>query len=91
MLYVWIGRLRPDAVPVPPSIQEQTNDFLGQPLIKIHSAGPLRDEAGKRAAMMMVFEEDNRAAAESFVESSPCLLADLYEEHRLYEYQNEAG
>jgi uncharacterized protein YciI len=40
---------------------------------------------------MMVFEEDNRAAAESFVESSPYLLADLYEEHRLYEYQNEAG
>ena len=48
MLFAWIGFLRPDAEPIPPSVQHQTNDFLQQPYITIHSVGPLRDEGGKR-------------------------------------------
>jgi uncharacterized protein YciI len=90
-LYVWIGFLKPDAGPIPPAIQVQASDFLGQPLIKIRSAGPLCDAAGKRAAMMMIFEDDSRESAESFVMSSPYLEANLYEEHRLFEYRNEIG
>jgi uncharacterized protein YciI len=60
-------------------------------LIKIVSAGPLRDASGKRAGMMVIFEHDSRADAEAFVADSPYVKADLYEDHRLYEYVNEVG
>jgi len=53
MLYAWIGYLKAGADPIPQSVQQETTDFLGQPSIKIRAAGPLRDESGKRAAMMM--------------------------------------
>jgi uncharacterized protein YciI len=91
MLYAWIGLLKPDAGPIPQWVQQQTTDFLGQPSIKIHFAGPLRDSSGKRSGMMMIFEQDSREAAEAFVAGSPYLKADLYQEHRLYEYDNEVG
>ncbi len=41
--------------------------------------------------MMIVFEHDSRAAAEGFVADSPYVWADLYENHRLYEFVNEVG
>ena len=41
MLFVWLGFFKPDAGPIPQSVQHQTNDFLQQPYIKIHSVGPL--------------------------------------------------
>src|SRR5437773_9882148 len=91
MLYAWMGFLKPDAGPVPQSVQQQTSDFLQQPYIAIHSVGPLRDESGRRAGMLMVFEVEDRAAAEAFVKGSPYLKAGLYEDHRLYEYHNEVG
>jgi uncharacterized protein YciI len=40
--------------------------------------------------MLLIFEADNRAAAEALVETSPYLRAGLYEQHHLYEYRNEA-
>ena len=91
MLYAWIGFLKPDAEPIPQSVQQLTTDFLSQPLIRIRAAGPLRDGSGKRAAMMMIFEHDSREAAEAFVKDSPYLAADLYAGHQLYEYANEVG
>lgn len=91
MLYAWMGFLKTDAGTVPQAVQQQVNDFVAQPLIKIHSFGPLRDAAGARAGMLMIFEQDSREAAERFVNDSPYLQAGLYEDHRLYEYANEAG
>jgi len=91
MLFVWIGFLRADAEPISQDVQQQTNDFLQQPYITIHSVGPLRDAAGRRAAMMMKFEVADRAAAEALVENSPYLTAGLYESHHLFEYQSEIG
>jgi hypothetical protein len=91
MLYAWIGFLKVGAESIPASLQESVTDFLGQPLIKIRAAGPLRDASGKRSGMMMIFEHDNRAAAEAFVNDSPYLKADLYENHGLYEYADEVG
>lgn len=91
MQYVWIGFLKPDTGRIPPTIQVQVTDFLGQPLIKIRSAGALRDSSGKHTAMMMIFEEDSREAAERFVTSSPYLQAGLYQNHRLFDYTNETG
>ena len=91
MLYAWIGFLKPDADPIPQSVQLLATDFLSQPLIKIRAAGPLRDGSGNRAAMMIIFEHDSREAAEAFVKDSPYLQADLYDDHQLYEYANEVG
>lgn len=91
MLYAWIGFLKLDADPIPQTVQEQTSDFLGQPLIKIRFAGPLRDASGKRVGMMMLFEDESRETAEEFVSGSPYLQDNLYDEHRLYEYDNEVG
>jgi uncharacterized protein YciI len=91
MLFAWMGFLKPDANPIPQSVQQAATEFLSQPVIKIHMVGPLRDASGERAGMLMIFEHDNRAAAETFVSGSPFLKAGLYEDHRLYEYVNEAG
>jgi uncharacterized protein YciI len=91
MLFVWIGFLKPEVAEVPQSVQRMATDFLSQPSIKIRSAGPLRDAGGKRSAMMMVFEHDDLQAAESFVRDSPYLEAELYDDHHLYQYDNEVG
>lgn len=91
MLYAWIGFLKPGIDEIPPDLQQQATGFLSQPLIRIRAAGPLRDGSGRRAAMMMLFEHDSREGAERFVADSPYLGADLYEDHGLYEYDNEAG
>ena len=91
MLFAWIGFLKADADPVPQAVQQQTNDFLQQPYIEIRSVGQLRDGDQRRAGMMMIFEVENRAAAEALVKNSPYLNAGLYEEHHLFEYREEVG
>jgi uncharacterized protein YciI len=91
MLFAWMGFLKPDAGPVPQEVQQQTSDFLGQPFIGIQYVGPLRDADGRRAGMLMIFEDEDRASAEAFVADSPYLKSGLYEDHRLYEYQDEVG
>jgi len=91
MLYAWMGFLKPGTDDISPSLQVGATDFLSQPLITIRAAGPLRDESGKRVGMMMVFEHDSRDAAEAFVGDSPYLRADLYADHRLYEFEDEIG
>ena len=50
-----------------------------------------RSAQGNRAAMMMVFDIEDRAKAESFVATSPFLKAGVYDRHHLYEYRNEGG
>jgi uncharacterized protein len=90
MLFVWLGFLKEGLEP-DQQVQLDTTAFLEQPLIEIRAAGALRDETGKRAGMMMIFEANDRAAAEALVTNSPFLRAGLYQEHRLLEYQNEVG
>jgi hypothetical protein len=91
MLFVWMGFLKADVGPVPQDVQQQTNDFLQQPYIPIRSVGQLRDEAGNRAGMIMIFEVEDRAAAEALVENSPYRTAGLYESYKLYEFLEEIG
>lgn len=91
MLYAWMGFLKAGADPIPPELQQLATDFLSQPVIKIHLFGPLRDESGHRAGMLMIFEHDSHEAAKNFVADSPFLQAGIYEDYRLYEYVNEAG
>lgn len=90
MLFVWMGLLRDGAEP-DQQVQEDTTGFLEQPLIAIRAAGALRDEKGKRAGMLMIFEADDRSEAEALVANSPYRRAGLYEHSHLYEYQNEVG
>jgi uncharacterized protein YciI len=90
MLFVWMGFLKEESEP-DQQVQLDATAFLEQPLIKIRAAGALRDEAGKRKGMMMIFEAADRSAAEALVANSPFLRAGLYEEHHLLEYQNEVG
>jgi hypothetical protein len=91
MLFAWIGFIKPGAEAIPQDVQQQTNEFLQQPYIPISSIGPLCDETGRRAAMLMIFEATDRAAAEALVENSPYRKAGLYERYELYEYRNEVG
>jgi uncharacterized protein YciI len=91
MLFAWIGFLKPGDETIPQDVNEQTNDFLQQPFLQIHSAGPLCDENGHRTAMLMIFEANDRAAAEALVENSPYRRAGLYERHHLFEYRDEVG
>jgi uncharacterized protein YciI len=89
MLFAWMGLIKPGAEVIPPEVNQQTSDFLQQPYMPIHFAGPLC-ENDRRAGMLLIFEADDRAAAEALVETSPYLRAGLYEQHHLYEYRNEA-
>lgn len=91
MLYVLIGFLREAAQAIPQSVQVQTSDFVGQPFIKVHTVGPLRDASGKRVGVMMMFENENREAAEKFARTSPYIRAGLVHDWQLYEYDNEIG
>jgi uncharacterized protein YciI len=91
MLFVWMGFFKQGAGPVPQNVQEQATGFLQQPYVTIRSVGQLRDSSGSRAGMMMLFEVDDRAAAEALVKTSPYLNAGLYADHRLYEFVDEIG
>jgi uncharacterized protein YciI len=91
MLYAWMGFLKADADPITPELQQLATDFLSQPVIKIHLFGPLCDDSGHRAGMLMIFEHDSHETARDFVTYSPFLQAGIYEDYRLYEYRNEAG
>ena len=90
MQFVWIGLLKHGEA-IDPSLQQRISGFLEQPFIPISSAGVLRGAAGERAGYLVIFDADNRAAAEALVASSPVRDAGLYSEYHLFEYQNEVG
>jgi hypothetical protein len=90
MLFAWMGFLK-DANPIDPVLQQQISQFLLQPYIPITSAGLLRNAAGERQGYLVIFEADNRAAAEALVHESPVRAAGLYSEFHLFEFQNEIG
>ena len=90
MLFAWIGFLKAGQE-ILPELNVQISNFVEQPYIDIRSFGPLCDENGRRAGMMMVFDIDDRAKAENFVATSPFLRAGVYERAHLYEYRNEGG
>jgi hypothetical protein len=89
MRFVWIGFLKTSANP--PEIQHQVSNFIGQPFIEVLSVGALRNAAGDREAMMVMFEVENRAAAEAFVATSPFREAGLYDHFHLYDFADQIG
>lgn len=91
MLFAWMGFIKPGAERIPQEVNAESNEFLSQPYVRIHSVGPLCDANARRAGMLMLFEADDRRAAEALVENSPYLKAGIYERYDLYEYRNEIG
>jgi uncharacterized protein YciI len=91
MLFVWMGFFKEGAGPVPQKVQQQATAFLQQPFVTIRSVGQLRDASGNHSGMMMLFDVEDRAAAEALVKTSPYLNAGLYDDHRLYEFVDEIG
>ena len=90
MRFVWMGFLK-SADPIDPSIQQQISSFLEQPFIPIDTAGLLRRGSGERAGYLVIFEAEDRVAAEALVRESPLRAAGLYSEFHLFEYQDEVG
>jgi uncharacterized protein YciI len=90
MLFAWIGFLKEGSEP-DQDVQQQVSGFLQQPYVPIQAAGALRDGDRKRAGMMMLFEAQDRSAAEALVADSPYLRAGLYERHDLFQFDNEVG
>lgn len=91
MIFLMMGMLKPDVRTIPQDIQQMTNDFIGQPLVAIRTAGALRDDAGHRVGMMLLVELDDRSAADQFMSDSPYLQANLYEDVRILHYTPEVG
>jgi hypothetical protein len=91
MRFVWIGFLKDAAKQIDPAVQHQVSDFIGQPFIDVQSVGALRNAAGQREAMIMVFDVDSREAAEAFVATSPFREAGLYGHYHLYEFADQVG
>ena len=90
MLFAWMGFLK-SADPIDQSVQQQISAFLQQPYIPIRAAGVLRNASGGPAGYLMIFEAENRAAAEALAHESPLRAAGLYSEFHLFEYQDEVG
>jgi uncharacterized protein YciI len=91
MLFAWIGFIKEGAETIPQEVNRQTTDFLQQPYLSISHVGPLCDENGRRSAMLMIFEAEDRKTAEALVENSPYRRAGIYEQHHLYEFRDEIG
>jgi uncharacterized protein YciI len=89
MQFVWMGFLKSGEIDQ--AMQQQISQFLQQPYIPIDSAGAVRNAAGERAGYLVIFEAEDRAAAEALVRESPLRRAGLYSEFHLFEYQNEVG
>jgi hypothetical protein len=91
MRFVWIGFLKEAARPIDPATQHQVSNFIGQPFIDVRSVGALRNAAGEREAMIMIFDMDSREAAEAYVATSPFRDAGLYAHYHLYEFADQVG
>jgi uncharacterized protein YciI len=90
MLFVWMGFLKPGD-PIDQPMQQQISGFLEQPYLSIETVGVLRNPDGGRAGYLIIFDAENRAAAEAFVAESPVRRAGLYSDYRLFEFQAEVG
>jgi uncharacterized protein YciI len=73
------------------ALQQAFSQHLGQPLLRIHTAGALLNADGTRAGFMIVLESGSVEAARSYLETDPFLTAGLYERVDLLEYRVEAG
>ena len=91
MLFLAIGRFKDGIGTVPQDIELLTNDFVGQPLVSIRTAGALKDARDRRVGMMMLVELKDFDAALKFMADSPFQQADLYSDTLVYRYKAEVA
>ena len=78
---------RPDAA----QYQADLNEHLGQPLIHVRLAGPLRDPAGKETGFLVVLEAHDFTAAAAYLDGSPYFRAGLYDRVDIAHFAIEVG
>lgn len=91
MQFLMMGLLRSEVRSIPQDIEQLTNDFIGQPIVAIRTAGALRNEAGVRIGMMILIELEDYAAANQFMSDSPFFQAGLYRHVEVLHYTPEVG
>ncbi len=90
MQFIWMGYLKPEQ-PIDQAVQQQISEFLQQPYIAINAAGMLRGPLAERSGNLVVFEAEDRAAAEAPLRESQVRNASLHSEYHLFEFQNQLG
>lgn len=91
MLFAAMGFFRAMADTEPANLQEAFNEHLGQGLLRIRLAGPLRDRDGRRVGMMACIEAATFADAERYLHQSPYFKAGLYDRVQVVQFDLEVG
>ncbi len=91
MLFAVMGFFGATADTEPATLQPALNEHLGQPLLQIRLAGPLRDRDGRRVGMMVCIEAATFADAERYLHESPYFEAGLYDRVQVVEFDLEVG
>ena len=91
MLFAVMGFFGATADTEPATFQSALSEHLGQPLLQIRLAGPLRDRDGRRVGMMVCIEAETFADAERYLHESPYSKAGLYDRVQVVEFDLEVG
>ncbi len=71
--------------------QAEMNEHLGQQILQLRLAGPLKNREGAQIGLMVLIEADNFPAAEAYLHESPNFKNGLYERVEVAEYSIEIG
>jgi uncharacterized protein YciI len=71
--------------------QAEMNEHLGQQMLQLRLAGPLKNREGAQIGLMVLIEAADFAAAESYLHESPNFKNDLYERVEVAQYALEVG
>jgi uncharacterized protein YciI len=91
VLYAIAGWFRPDAEAQRQALHESFNEHLAQRRPHVRLGGPLRDESGARAGVLILLEADAAEQAHSFIAASPYARAGLYERIEVAALDLEVG
>lgn len=79
MLFLLKGVFKADAEARRQTIHETYGEHLSQHRPRVRLGGSVQDDDGRRLAVMLIVEADDRAEVERFVQASPYTRAGLYE------------
>lgn len=91
MLFAVKARFRPGTEERRASLAADFGQHIRQPLLHIRLVGALVDGDGRRTAVLMLMEADDREQLHHFVMQSPYAEAGLYQNVDVDELQIEAG
>ena len=91
MLVLMVGMFKSGSGDEMTRLQPEFRQHLGQPVLRIHTAGALVNADGTWAGFMIVLESAFVGAARSYLETDPFRTNGLYERVDLLEYRVEAG